>query len=528
MRLSRDLRRIGVVLAAAVLTPALLTPALPAGASAAATQSPAVAHPAAVAPATGAAAGAWGTAVEVPGTKALNTGGGAALESMSCTSAGGCSAGGVYATRPFCGYQVCRSQGFVISRVRGKWGTARPVPGLAALNRGHRAQVVVVSCASPGNCGAGGSYTGPAGRSQAFVVSQVRGRWGKAREVPGTAALNQEGAAVTALSCASAGNCSAGGSYTDTAGHPQAFVVSEIRGRWGRARQLPGTAALNGGDGVSLGSLSCGSPGNCSAGGFYADASGNRQAFLVSQVRGAWGAAREVPGTAVLNVGGWAQVSSLSCAAAGQCTAVGVYDPSTFDQQCCNQAFVISQVRGTWGTAQQVPGIAQLGGKGEDAQLDTVSCASAGNCAAGGKYDTDGFDEECCGQAFVVSQVHGTWGSALRVPGTRRLNSGDQAEVSSVSCASAGNCAAGGGYGVGTFGNKVYDDEVFVVSEVNGTWRQALKVPGSGRFNKGHGDALSSVSCGAPGQCSAGGGYWGSKSYAASEHAAEAFLVSQR
>lgn len=271
----------------------MLTPALLAGAAAG--QPPAVVHRVSGA-APAATAGAWGMAVEVPGTKALNTGGGAALESMSCTSAGGCSAGGVYATRPFCGFQVCRLQGFVISRVRGKWGTARPVPGLAALNRGHSARVAVVSCASPGNCGAGGSYTGPAGRSQ----------------------------------------------------------------------------------------------------------------------------------------------------------------------------------------------------------------------------------------AFVVSQVHGTWGSALRVPGTRRLNSGDQAEVSSVSCASAGNCAAGGGYGVGTFGNKVYDDEVFVVSEVNGTWHQALKVPGSGRFNTGHGDAISSVSCGAPGQCSAGGGYWGSKSYAASEHAAEAFLVSQR
>jgi len=29
------------------------------------------------------------------------------------------------------------------------------------------------------------------------------------------------------VSCASAGNCSAGGSYTDSSGHQQAFVVRE-------------------------------------------------------------------------------------------------------------------------------------------------------------------------------------------------------------------------------------------------------------------------------------------------------------
>ena len=32
------------------------------------------------------------------------------------------------------------------------------------------------------------------------------------------------------MSCASAGNCSAGGYYTDSSGHRQAFVVSEVNG----------------------------------------------------------------------------------------------------------------------------------------------------------------------------------------------------------------------------------------------------------------------------------------------------------
>jgi hypothetical protein len=43
-----------------------------------------------------------------------------------------------------------------------------------------------------------------------------------------TAALNRGGnAGVSSVSCASAGNCSAGGFYKDSSGHQQAFVVSQ-------------------------------------------------------------------------------------------------------------------------------------------------------------------------------------------------------------------------------------------------------------------------------------------------------------
>src|SRR5260370_30736166 len=72
----------------------------------------------------------------------------------------------------------------------------------------------------------------------------------------------------------------------------------------------------------------------------------------------------------------------------------------------------------------------------------SVSCASAGKGAAGGFY-TDGSGNE---QAFVVSQRHGVWARAIEVPGLGALNKGGDARVNSVSCPSAGNCAAGGNY----------------------------------------------------------------------------------
>jgi hypothetical protein len=123
-----------------------------------------------------------------------------------------------------------------------------------------------------------------AGGLQAFVVSKVNGTWHTAIEVPGTATLNKYGLArVLSVSCALAGNCSAGGLYTDNEGRSQAFVVSGVNGAWHAAIEVPGTAALNTGFGGQVNSVSCGAAGNCSAGGYYSDKSGRHHAFIVSE-----------------------------------------------------------------------------------------------------------------------------------------------------------------------------------------------------------------------------------------------------
>src|SRR5262250_1816619 len=101
----------------------------------------------------------------------------------------------------------------------GSWGRAIEVPGLAALDKAGGADVVSVSCGSAGNCAAGGYYTRH-GRYQGWVVSEANGRWGRAIEVPGLGALDAGafpggGAYVSSVSCGSAGNCAAGGSYLD-------------------------------------------------------------------------------------------------------------------------------------------------------------------------------------------------------------------------------------------------------------------------------------------------------------------------
>jgi len=136
-----------------------------------------------------------------------------------------------------------------------------------------------------------------------------------------------------------AGTCGGGGDYTDSTHHGQAYVVSRQHGTWGTAEAVPGLTGLNGGGDAQLYVLSCGAPNGCGAGGYYTDSSGHTQAFVVSASNGTWSTAEKVPGTATLNQGGFAIIYAISCPAAGHCTAGGLYTDSSGNQQ----AFVASQ-----------------------------------------------------------------------------------------------------------------------------------------------------------------------------------------
>ncbi len=88
-----------------------------------------------------------------------------------------------------------------------------------------------------------------------------------------------------------------------------------------------------------------------------------------------------------------------------------------------------------------------------------MSCASAGNCAAGGDYNHRGL------QGFVAVERNGRWGTAIEVPGLAALNTGGGATVSSVSCAPTGTCAAGGYAAGGYYADAPDNFQGFVVSQ---------------------------------------------------------------
>jgi hypothetical protein len=242
---------------------------------------------------------------------------------------------------------------------------------------------------------------------------------------------------VTSVSCASAG-CAVGGYYTFHGGDQGSFVASERNGRWATAIRVPGPGALTAGEDGGVSSVSCGSAGNCVAGG-----GGNDQAFVVGERNGRWGAAIEIPGLAALDRNGNSGVFSVSCGSAGSCAAGGYYARRSTPKH--HRGFVAVERNGRWGKAIPVPGLGALN-KAGNAEVLMVSCASAGNCAAGGFY----FDRPDHYQWFVVVERNGRWGTAIPVPGFRALNKRtdgvDISDYFSVSCSPAGTCAAGGYY----------------------------------------------------------------------------------
>jgi hypothetical protein len=154
----------------------------------------------------------------------------------------------------------------------------------------------VTCCGLVAGAGPAAGATSAAASHRAAATAAAGGTWGTAQKVPGSAALNAGG--LNSMSCASPGNCAAGG---------DGFVVDEIDGTWGTAQAVSGDVT----------SVSCASAGNCAAGGNYGGSSGRWHAFVVDETGGSWDMAEEVPGSAALNAGGDAIVSSLSCASAG-------------------------------------------------------------------------------------------------------------------------------------------------------------------------------------------------------------------
>jgi hypothetical protein len=445
----------------------------------AAAPSAAVAAPAA---AGAGGAGGWGHAQRVTGV--------AQITSVSCASAGNCTAVGN--SGPDQGQQA-----MAVSEVHGRWRKAIELPGTAALNAGESAVVNSVSCASAGNCTAGGLYSDASTAGQAFVASQVNGTWRKAVVFPGIIAANTGFiAAIAAVSCASAGDCSAAGYYTDNLSQTHLFVVSQVRGRWRKPVPVPDIAALNSGPTPGITSVSCGSAGNCAAGGWYIDHQGLGQPFVVSQVNGTWHQAIEVRGPAARNSRGYAEVTSVSCASAGNCSAGGF--SNTGGTASTAAAFMVSQVKGTWRAAVRVHGTAALN-SGEP-EISSVSCATAGNCVAGGFY----VDSQSNERLFVVRQVGGTWRGAFELPGLAALQTGQFAGVTSVSCPSAGDCSVGGFYD--SHRNRA---QAFVVSQARGSWHRLTEVPGTAALNTGGQAQIASVSCTSAHACSGGGWYTG-------------------
>lgn len=375
------------------------------------------------------------------------------------------------------------------------WNPATQLPGSGPLNTGGDAYAQAISCPTAGGCTAAGAYEQANGQDEPFVDGSSTSNWLTTIGLPGARTLNRGAVSgVNAIWCTSEGNCVAGGEYTDSGGNQQALLATESGGAWHAAVEVPGTAALNVDGSAEVTSVDCTSLGNCVAGGSYEDASGDSQGFVVDEVAGTWGAAQEVPGLGALNVGGVAVVLAMACGAAGSCTAAGNY----MDGSGLTQSFVADEVAGTWQSAEIVPGTAALDAGDGSVDFGALSCSSAGNCAIGGSY----VDVSSETQVYVADEVSGTWSSAEALPGALALNADGLATVTSLSCGTDGDCAVGGLYNEASGSSQV-----FVADESGGAWGTAIEAPGTAALNGGDAASINDISCVAGGNCALGGYY---------------------
>jgi hypothetical protein len=360
------------------------------------------------------------------------------------------------------------------------------------------AAILAISCPSAGSCTAEGSYTDNAQIVHTFVMNQTNGTWGFPTEVPDFTTLkSQDGSFMTTLSCTTTSTCVGVGSYVDHVTQTaQPIIFTETNGVWAAPSEVQGSSEFNPSGDAFVGGLDCPSVTTCVAGGDDVTISSSSTTvvpFVITENDGVWGSIEAVPGVAALSRVDQASLTALSCGAPGDCVAGGDY----LDASGQSQAYVINEVGGVWGSATQLFAT-QLLGSGLNNNLVDVDCPSAGNCSGIGGF-SDALGNM---QPYVVDEVNHVWSPASEVPGIQNLNDNDGAALTTISCSAPGVCSAGGLYA-----DSDSNGQAFLVNEASNAWSHPIEVPGTSTLNKGGSATIYAVSCSDDGSCGVQGSY---------------------
>jgi Big-like domain-containing protein len=395
--------------------------------------------------------GTWGSVGEIPGLAALtNNGGGhnaSNVSDLACSTLGNCAAVGDYGS-PVTGNTAV----FVATEVNGKWG-AQSVAGLPAEAAASAPTLTKVACGTPDFCTAVGTYVSTANDGlHPFEVTETGGTWGTPVALDSSASGSAGSFDFRGLSCPAAGECTLIGSYTLT-GAPVPFTADESGGSWGALQPLVGLASLQPSSAMAVtggfSSLSCGAPGDCTAGGTYEFSNSQygvvQQPFIVSESGHSWGQPQPVPGIATLSSSGAGNdnaqnmVSSVSCPDAGDCVVTGIFYPASVTDSLF---FTVDEADGVWGQAKP---LSLPAGDSADGPPPLVSCRSAGNCMIAAQVaNVPGKTlDESSAVVTASESSSGAWGAATTLPG---IAAGDGGQADDLTCVPSGDCTIVGLY----------------------------------------------------------------------------------
>jgi hypothetical protein len=341
-----------------------------------------------------------------------------------------------------------------------------------------------VACSERGYCSAGGSYTDKAGNTQAMVVTESRGTWGRAIEVklPHGAATDPS-AEVNGVACTSRGNCVAVGSYQRPGFEESGFIVTQRRGTWTGAAAAP---LPKGASGLWLNAISCPAAGSCTAVGFVL-----KSAFVglvLAQSHGRWTHERILGPPR----GGGPELTGIGCTGPGDCVATGYYLPTNLQTFSRPVAYV--QSRGTWGHAIAVK--SPKNASGDLSGFLSSACVPGGSCLAAGWYEAGAKD-----YPLAATEQDGKWKPAVQIRALPPHGIG--AQVYGVSCASSRLCLAAGDYSTNATNLLAY-----LVTDASGRWQDAGGVTGlPANAARPARSFLEAVGCDSAGYCAAVGAY---------------------
>jgi hypothetical protein len=182
---------------------------------------------------------------------------------------------------------------------------------------------------------------------------------------------------------------------------------------WGSVTELPGSLGGSG----RFNAVSCASAGNCTAVGF----DGNSQKIYATDTEGVWGPPTELPGPH----GGGGAFYGVSCTSIGSCTAVG---------QNQKNFIYATETHGVWGTVTTLPRPEDFSGR-----LSAVSCTDAGDCTAVGAMEDLHVPYRNGGPAYA-NESGGVWSPVTNL----QVTPNPIAFFYGVSCTGSGTCTAVG------------------------------------------------------------------------------------
>lgn len=445
-----------------------------------------------------------------------------------CLGMAGCTASGRQAARPAYGRQAGRAQELL--------GLSALVPSGFYV---YDAAVAAISCTGPGDCVAGGNlayaHTGNkvAFGMVSFVAEERGGSWQPSRALAGLAARNSNSPdGIQSLSCSSPGACVAAGDYGATSSRG-VFIATERDGDWGTPIPVPGLARLTTNVSVKPSGLACWAAGDCVLAGSYGPVGklgpNGGHVFWASEVSGTWGPVVPLADPPDLGTGASAGVADVACTRGGTCVIAATYT----DAATKSHNVLATVIGGKLGTVTQtgqvvstavscppaggcvtvgvVKGHAQAvaftlhDGTWSKAPVPGLESPSGLSCTGPGTCTVAGWSGTAGNSVALASEVTGTWRRTVVLPGAASLRN---AYLTMVSCADSRDCVAGGYADSGSKdANGTPTTRAFIAVEKAGAWSAAQDVPGIAGLDGGRGSELTAIACPAPGAWT-GGGYY--------------------